>query len=72
MVGEFGELIDWIRAASAGWFYLFSSSYRRTKNNDWKNEKTVYIFWDICCGLAGIIFDAFVKSRENVIFQNSE
>jgi hypothetical protein len=60
MIGELAELFDWIRAAFAGWRFLFSSSYRITKNNDWKNEKTAYIVWDVCCGLAGIIFSPLI------------
>ena len=60
MIGELAELFDWIRAPFAGWRYLFSPSYRKTKDNDWKNEKTVYIVWDVCCGLAGIIFSLLI------------
>ena len=60
MIGELGEFLDWIGAAFAGWRYLFSPSYRKCKNSEWKNEKTAYIVWDVCCGLAGIIFSLLV------------
>jgi hypothetical protein len=60
MVGELGELFEWIRAAFAGWRFLFSPSYRKTKRNDWENEKTIYIVWDVFCGLAGIIFSLLI------------
>ena len=56
MIGELGELFEWIRGGFYGWRFLFSPSYRRSKRDEWKNEKAIYIIWDVCCGLAGIVF----------------
>jgi hypothetical protein len=60
MIGELGELLDWIKAGFSGWQYLFSTSYRQKKKNDWKNEKIIYIIWDVLCGTAGIIFTLLI------------
>jgi hypothetical protein len=55
MIGELCELCDWIRAATSGWRFLFSSSYRIEVTTGWKNESWYYILWDILCGIAGML-----------------
>ena len=60
MIGETREIIDWFKAAFSGWRYLFSSSYRNAKNSDWKNERLIYIAWDVLCGVAGVAFSGFL------------
>jgi hypothetical protein len=60
MIGELGEIFEWLMAALVGWRYLLSPSYRKAKHNDWRNEKAIYIVWDVCGGLAGIIFSLLV------------
>ena len=56
MISELGEAFEWIKSGLAGWRYLFSHTYRKAKHNDWENEKSIYIFLDVCGGAAGIIF----------------
>ena len=60
MIGETGEIFEWFKAAFGGWRYLFSSSYRKVKNNEWRNEKSIYIVWDVICGIAGVAFSVFL------------
>ncbi|MBA3037094.1 MAG: hypothetical protein FP814_11455 [Desulfobacterium sp.] len=60
MIGETGEIIDWFKTAFGGWRYLFSSTYRKAKNLDWRNEKPIYIVWDLICGIAGVAFSVFL------------
>ncbi len=60
MIGETGEIIDWFKAAFGGWRYMISSSYRKAKKADWKNEKSIYIVWDVICGITGVAFSVFL------------
>jgi len=60
MIGEIGEILEWGLAAFAGWRFLLSSSYRKSKRADWKNENAIYVVWDFCCGLAGIAFSLLI------------
>jgi hypothetical protein len=55
-LGGFAEVIDWLRAAFAGWRYLFSSSYRRRVHVGWKSDSWLYITWDIICAVFGCLF----------------
>lgn len=56
MIGELGEVMNWLRAAIAGWRFLISRSYRRTVMLGWQSERWFYIALDVTCGLAGIAF----------------
>ena len=56
MIDLLGTLIDWVRAAVGGWRFLFSSTYRRKKADEWKVDDILGISWDIFCRLAGIVF----------------
>jgi len=56
MIGELGEFIDWLRAATAGWRFLLSPTYRHTVMNRWQSEHWYSIAWDLTCGIAGIAF----------------
>ena len=60
MIGAIGEILEWGVAAVAGWRFLLSSSYRKEKLADWKNESVLYVLWDICGGLAGMTFSLLV------------
>ena len=55
-----GEFFEWLYAAFSGWRYLFSSSYRQKKNQEWKSEKVLYVIWDVICGLAGVAFSIMI------------
>ena len=56
MLGGLGELVDWFRAAIAGWRFIFVPSYRDAVVSGWKFERWYYIAWDVMLGLAGILF----------------
>jgi hypothetical protein len=56
MIGELGELVDWVKASAAGWRYIFSARYRQQVHSRWRNEKWFYIAGDVLCGIAGIAF----------------
>ena len=53
------ELIDWFRAATAGWRYLLSRSFRQAIHARWKNEcplRVIRVIRELLCGIAGIAF----------------
>ncbi len=50
------DIIDWFRAAFAGWRFLFSTSYRREMKVRWECESWYYVGWDVVCGMLGIAF----------------
>jgi hypothetical protein len=60
MIGELSELVDWCRTATAGWRFLFSSTYRRMVISGWRDERWFYVTWDIICGLSGIAFTLLI------------
>jgi hypothetical protein len=56
MIGELCELWDWLKAATSGWRFIFSPTFRAGALAGWRAEKWYYILWDIICGFAGIAF----------------
>lgn len=54
MIGEIGEVFEWLSAATAGWRFLFSRVYREKVLSGWRDESPYSVAWDIICGLAGI------------------
>ena len=56
MIGELAELVDWCRAATAGWRFAFSPAYRQRTLEGWRAERWYYIAGDVICGLAGVAF----------------
>jgi hypothetical protein len=60
MIGAIGEIFEWGLVAVAGWRFLLSSSYRKGKLADWKNEDVLYIVWDVCGGMAGVGFSFLI------------
>lgn len=60
MIGELGELYDWLRAGTAGWRFVFIPSYRNKIVSGWRSERWYYIAWDIVCGLAGVVFSLLI------------
>jgi hypothetical protein len=60
MIGELGELYDWLRAGTAGWRFVFIASYRNQIISGWRSERWYYIAWDVVCGLAGVVFSLLI------------
>jgi len=56
MIGELCELGGWLRAATSGWRFIFSRTFRVSVIRGWQAEKWYYILWDVICGLTGIAF----------------
>ena len=54
MIGELCEVWDWIKAATSGWRFIFSPTFRAKTIRGWKSERWYYVVWDVTCGLAGI------------------
>ena len=55
LIGELGECFEWLRAATAGWRFLFSPSYRHAVIQGWRAARWFYVAWDIVCGIAGVV-----------------
>ena len=56
MIGELAELVDWLRAATAGWRFLLSAEYRSKVIRGWKRKSRFVVVFEIICGLAGTAF----------------
>lgn len=54
------ELGDWLRAAVAGWRYLFSRSFRIQTHARWRQERRWHVAWDVICGMAGMAFTGLI------------
>ena len=54
MIGEIGEILEWLRAATAGWRFVFSPAYRDKVIAEWRVKSRYSVTWDIICGFAGI------------------
>jgi len=60
MIGELGELYDWLRAGTAGWRFVFIPAYRKEIISGWRSQRWYHIAWDIVCGLAGVVFSLLI------------
>jgi hypothetical protein len=56
MIGELGEVFEWLRAGFAGWRFLFSPKYREMVFLRWKGESRWSVLWDVVGGCAGVLF----------------
>jgi len=54
MIGELNELFGWFRAATSGWRFIFSKTYRSEILAEWNHERWYYVGFDILCGILGV------------------